>query len=134
MPASIAPLVGQEITDGAGGNPGQLQLMTDKSGAPIQTTNWTGTYFFGAPGFPGGLACTTYILRAVACLTPDTGSLELFSPPGQNPVVLTYQDIVLLHSLEAAGAVAVSHRAFRWVPDNTLWPSFRTPVRQGAGR
>ena len=99
MPPATVPTVGQQIMDGQG-NPGTPWMVTDWHGAPMAWVNIYGFYSGGAPGFPGGLICTTKVLQDAACLTPDTGTLELFDSTGRNPVKLTRADILFLHKLE----------------------------------
>lgn len=102
MPRGDKPQVGQEITDSPGRN-GCVStpwMVTDHTGAPMAWVNCYGLYSGGAPGFPGGLICTTRDLVNAACLTPDTGTLELFDAQGRHPVTLTRADIIYLHHLE----------------------------------
>jgi len=104
MPPATVPTVGEQIMDSSG-NPGTPWMVTDHNGAPMAWVNIYGFYSAGAPGFPGGLICTTKILQNAACLTPNTGTLELYDSTGHNPVSLTYADIQFLHQLESLNRV-----------------------------
>jgi len=101
MPANMStPMIGEEISTGANSDPGTPWMVTDASGAPMAYVNLYGFYSFGAPGGQGGLICSTRLWVAAACLTPNTGTVELFDVNGANPQVLTYGDVAFLHCLE----------------------------------
>src|SRR5258708_3464495 len=76
------PNVGQEITAGAGADPGTPWMVTDHSGAPMAWVNLYGLYSGGDAGkMPGGLICVTNGVAATMGGLAPAGPLPV-RPPG----------------------------------------------------
>jgi hypothetical protein len=78
---------------GLGGTP---LLVTDHYGAAMFAVNINGAFSFGAPGYAGGLLCTTRKIAWTTCLLPDKAGVAFYSAQGRDPVVLTRWAVIKL--------------------------------------